>query len=325
MSLKLSKNPAEKLILALDAFSFDADVMRRVAGGLRSLFGLRRPEIRSVFVLTPEATLTPFSWFDEKANFLKEGAYSALTQGLQDSDFVFSEPAILIDTFGSPGAIGDRLHDFALHDCANLIVVPTTGKKTVSRFLLGSVSDNLLRKSKLPLLTIPPAFDSERGLSRRCLFAADFLSEKADRIVDRVLRQALLYDFEVLFLHIVDARGGGSWLKNASNPLPLRAVRMQNKALRKLESLVERANQQGCRAYSQVNVSFRPIPLTLLEVAQQENIDFIALSAEGWSCCSLLKSAMARSILQKSVLPVWTPGTIGPEESSQVQLQSLEL
>lgn len=53
------------------------------------------------------------------------------------------------------GDIDEEILALAKQLGADLVIVGTTGKRAVDRFLLGSVSSRVLHRSKIPVLTVP--------------------------------------------------------------------------------------------------------------------------------------------------------------------------
>ncbi len=52
------------------------------------------------------------------------------------------------------GKAADRLSDYAIKNEVNLIVIATHGRSGVSRWVMGGVSDRIIRSSCVPVLTV---------------------------------------------------------------------------------------------------------------------------------------------------------------------------
>ena len=52
------------------------------------------------------------------------------------------------------GKIADSLSDYAIKNEVNLIVIATHGRSGVSRWVMGGVSDRIIRSSRVPVLTV---------------------------------------------------------------------------------------------------------------------------------------------------------------------------
>lgn len=66
----------------------------------------------------------------------------------------FGPDAQAVRTLVARGRVGERLHELALELGANLIVVGASGKSAVDRALLGSITQELVRTSALPVMTV---------------------------------------------------------------------------------------------------------------------------------------------------------------------------
>ncbi len=54
------------------------------------------------------------------------------------------------------GKIADSLADYAIKNEVNLIVIATHGRSGVSRWVMGGVSDRIIRSACVPVLTVRP-------------------------------------------------------------------------------------------------------------------------------------------------------------------------
>lgn len=66
----------------------------------------------------------------------------------------FGPDAQAVRTMVARGRVGERVHELALELDADLIVVGASGKNAVDRALLGSITQELVRSSALPVMTI---------------------------------------------------------------------------------------------------------------------------------------------------------------------------
>jgi nucleotide-binding universal stress UspA family protein len=87
---------------------------------------------------------------------------------------------------------------------ANLIVMGTRGASGIKKALMGSNTNDVIKKGKIPVLAIPSGA-SFKGLDR-IVFACDYrLTENEDRLY--VLTElALVFDAEILIFNVVDDR-----------------------------------------------------------------------------------------------------------------------
>jgi nucleotide-binding universal stress UspA family protein len=66
------------------------------------------------------------------------------------------EMGIQVETLVRQGATLDNITDFVEAAGIDLIVMSTHGRSGLQRFLLGSVTDRVIRSSHVPVLAIPP-------------------------------------------------------------------------------------------------------------------------------------------------------------------------
>jgi nucleotide-binding universal stress UspA family protein len=66
------------------------------------------------------------------------------------------EMGIQVNTSVRQGPTLDNITDFVEEAGIDLIVMSTHGRSGLQRFLLGSVTDRVIRSSHVPVLAIPP-------------------------------------------------------------------------------------------------------------------------------------------------------------------------
>lgn len=174
----------------------------------------------------------------------------------------------------------DGLFEFVLSHRADLIVIATHGREGLSRYVSGSVSEDLSRRTHVPTLFIAPNakgfVDSATGAMqlKRILFpvAEDPSPLFALNLLGQMLAPLGVSSQAFRFLHI-----------GAAPPrLPLGADR-------------------------QVEIRNGPVVETILDVAEERTVDMIAMPTAGHkSFVDALKGSTAEQVLRHAPCPVLT-------------------
>lgn len=109
------------------------------------------------------------------------------------------------------GSAADCIISFAEKESINLIVIGAHGLRGADRFILGSVTEKVLRKSHCPVLAVHEtpsnpiqAITAERGIDlREILFCTDF-SDSSKSAIDYALSIADEYKANLTLLHVLD-------------------------------------------------------------------------------------------------------------------------
>jgi len=121
----------------------------------------------------------------------------------------FAAPAIgtvdvetdVLVTFGTP-AMAIRMH--ATQTRADLVVVGTHGRSGFQRFLLGSVTEKLLRTITVPLLVVPPPVKKPETVAYRTILCAVDFSDESMRGLDYALSLAQETGARIILLHALE-------------------------------------------------------------------------------------------------------------------------
>jgi nucleotide-binding universal stress UspA family protein len=101
------------------------------------------------------------------------------------------------------GPVVEALHEQALAAGADLVVMTTHGRGPLSRFWLGSVSDQLLRRLPVPLLLVRPHESAAPAAPRHVLVPLDG-SEQAEQVLGPALELARLLGADLTLLRAVE-------------------------------------------------------------------------------------------------------------------------
>ncbi len=87
---------------------------------------------------------------------MEKASVNGAKEYLQKQSAAVQEKGIQVETEVIFGVVVDSLLDFAEKQAVDLIVIATHGRSGLSRFVLGSVADKLLRSAKVPVLMVTP-------------------------------------------------------------------------------------------------------------------------------------------------------------------------
>jgi nucleotide-binding universal stress UspA family protein len=204
------------------------------------------------------------------------------------------ERGIAADVILEDGDIVDAVVSKAERIGADLIVMGTHGRRGFRRLLLGSVTERLLRQSRIPVLSVAPnAAVPPRGAApfRKILCPVDF---SPSSIAGLEVARGLLGEEgaepsggELLVLHVVEFYFDPSLAEALVYDLTELRDKHREQAEKKLQALVPSPPEPRLRLETMVIESGAPYK-EILRVAEREACDVIVMGVAGRSAADLL-------------------------------------
>lgn len=198
------------------------------------------------------------------------------------------EVTVLEPVAGDPPSV---ISEAALEVGADLIAIPSHGRGLISGMLLGSVSEGVVKRSRIPVLVIK--FVSEKGelkklydrLFRRILLAYDF-SENSRELARYVKEFATRGKAEeVVIVHVIE-KGG----------------ELPEEKLKKLEEIESMLEGHGITA--EIVIETGTPYKEIVRVAEERSVSMIAVSATGGGLLKALLGGTADGVVRRSRVPV---------------------
>jgi nucleotide-binding universal stress UspA family protein len=188
---------------------------------------------------------------------------------------------------------------------ADLIVMTTHGRGSLGRFFLGSVADELIRKTEVPALLVRPRDPAPdvvpEPLLEHVLVPLDG-SALAERVLGPALELVRSWEGRCTLLRVIEA----SPAPTAGRPnRPRSPEEEQEKAAQEyLEKIAARLREEGVSVQTRVVVAPQAAPV-ILEEAQTQRCDFIALATHGRSGVRrMLLGSIADKVIRGASTPV---------------------
>jgi nucleotide-binding universal stress UspA family protein len=290
MYLSGAKDMFEKVLLPTD-FSHDS---QSVLGNVKEIPGIREVILLHVVDATRQSVK---GWTHgpaiENAKILLEENRQVL-----EKSGVKAEVAIgtIVNTI-MQGDIPLAILEKAETENVSLIVMGARGKNTIREILLGSVSANVIRHAKTPVLLMrfPPesvATQERRHLFSRVLVPLDFSGPSWSALV---LLKDLPKTGQVILLNIVDKGESGEEIQAA-----VRA------AQEKLDTMKTDLEAGGIAVETRVHVGYPPDEINA--TAERENASLILISpqGEGWTreLKTLFIGSTTTAVIRRAQVPV---------------------
>ena len=254
------------------------------------------PLMPTIFGLEPapsEAMLAPF---DRQAVGRELAAFVGNTADVR--------PAPQLRVLAGP-TVGTILA-FAAEAGTDLIVLGTHGRTGFERFMLGSVTEKVVRRAPCPVLTVPRRAEGapERALFGRILCGVDF-SDASRRAVDYGLSLAQEAKARVTLLDVVEWLPDESFSKYPQFDVDHYRRTLLTDARAKLEELVPEDARNWCEPDTRL-VSGKPYQ-EILRVAGEERSDLIVLGLQGRGPVDrMLFGSTVQAIVRQAACPVLT-------------------
>ncbi len=204
--------------------------------------------------------------------------------------------------------IAETLHAHAANTGADLIVMTTHGRGPLSRFWLGSVADELVRRATVPILLVRPqeaAPDLASDPALRHLLIPLDGSALAEQALEPAVALGKLMEADYTLLRIyfpLEQVGLESYALGVGLVPPVEQLRTEAQAY--LDRVAERLRQRGLRVHTQVALGPQPAS-AILDEAQRLGVDGVALETHGRrGLTRLLLGSVADKVIRGASIPV---------------------
>jgi nucleotide-binding universal stress UspA family protein len=209
------------------------------------------------------------------------------------------------------GPVVGALREHAQATGADLIVMTTHGRGPFSRFWLGSVADQLLRHSPVPLLLVHPHEETPDWTQDQCLprvlIPLDG-SALAEQVLEPALALGRLMRAEYTLFRVVEPlpQVGQDPVSYAPSVIAQEEIeRLKVEARVYLGRVAERLREQGLHARTRVVTGPHPA-VAILDAARGEGMSVIALATHARrGLARLLLGSVADKVIRGSPVPVF--------------------
>jgi len=228
-----------------------------------------------------------------------EEIITALTESAREQLNTIAKRAqirkVPVQVFVRVGDVDLEIHDLAKSEKADLIVMGTHGRRGFERWFMGSVTEGLLRRSTVPLMTIGGTIaKATYPMMRRILITTDFSDGTSDAI-RYAFSIAQECQSRVTLLHVVSDINGEVSGKYRE-PL-IHSIQM------KIESLVPKEARDWCEVSTRVET--RLPSRKILEILRKEKFDLIVMNIHGKGMLDrALLGSTAERVVRGATAPV---------------------
>jgi nucleotide-binding universal stress UspA family protein len=281
-----------KNILFATDFSHAAAAALPFAAEIAQRFGAK---LFAVHAKTPENYALPTAEIWPVVNAELEKETDRLRQTLQEQF-----PGVESDVLIGEGGVWGVLEAAAQEKQADLIVVGTSGRRGIGKFVLGSVAEEILRRAQCPVLTVGPHSPSgppREAKFRKIVYATDF-GDGAPAAAAYAVALAQEHQAHLTLLHVIEHPKVGELV---------RPQELEEAALDRLRALATGEAELWCEPKAMVR---HGVPAEqILEVAEKEQADLIVLgvhNVKGILRVTHLPTAVAHQVISHATCPVLT-------------------
>jgi nucleotide-binding universal stress UspA family protein len=195
----------------------------------------------------------------------------------------------------------------ALH--ADIIALGTHGHSGFDRWVLGSVTEKILRKAPCPVLTVPPPVTEPPTemlrVLKRILCPVDF-SEPSLKALEYALALAKEADAELLLMHVIEGLANLQRWEQPTNASILEYLRLSEQhALTRLREVVPKDAHTWCTP-RELLVTGKPYE-EILRIAREQDFHLIVMGVHGRNPIDLwFFGSTTQQVVRAATCPVLT-------------------
>jgi nucleotide-binding universal stress UspA family protein len=192
---------------------------------------------------------------------------------------------------------------------SDLIVMGTHGHGGFDRWMLGSVTEKILRKATCPVLTVPPSVGEPTGdavtMLKRILCPMDF-SDSSLKALEYALSLAKEADAELLLIHVIEGLAEVTHWQQPTNPSIVEYLQLSERnALARLREVVPK-NASTWSTPKEILMTGKPYE-EILRVARDEHVHLIVMGVYGRNPIDLMFfGSTTNHVVRAATCPVLT-------------------
>jgi len=209
-------------------------------------------------------------------------------------------------------APAERIISYVEDEDIDLIVMGTHGRRGLSRALLGSVTEEVVRRAPCPVFVVRSGEEAvpQQHAIRRVLVPIDF-SDASYEAIRHATEIAQTYGAEINLLHVIEevVYPSAYGLGDAYFPT-------QNVIKKVEETLADMARDEIGYEHIMISAIVGYAPLSIIDYTQKNEIDLIVIATHGRSGFDrMLLGSVAERVIRRAPVPVFI---VKPEQKSLV-------
>jgi nucleotide-binding universal stress UspA family protein len=163
---------------------------------------------------------------------------------------------------------------------ADLLVMGTHGRSGFERLFLGSVTEKVIRSTKVPVLTVPAPLERTTAVRYKAILCPIEFSDPSMRALEYALRMAQETDAHLVLLHVIEALAEEARLGEVSHfTVPEYFRHLEHDARARLKAAVPDDARRWCTPDERV--SFGKASQRIVELAGEMTADIIVMGVHG--------------------------------------------
>jgi nucleotide-binding universal stress UspA family protein len=303
MTSHLPMPSINRILCAVDFSDFSLDALRHAV----VLARWYEAELRLVHVYEPAAVLLPVKGppgdlplsqptdVDKLADQLREFCAPVLASHRQNVDIVLKE-----------GKAAKEIAREVERVSADLLLLGTHGRSGFERLFLGSVTEKVLRSTRVPILTIPPPVREPGSPEYKTILCPLDFSRASTRALEYALALAKAADARLILLHVIE-NVLGDMGADALGHLSVDEyyLHLEREALTQLRAVVPDAARVWARPEERV-VRGRA-SRDILKIVAEERVELVVMGVHGRSALDrLVFGSTTHRVIREAGCPVLT-------------------
>ncbi len=251
-----------------------------------------------------------------------DSAATDQTQQVRDAEAYLAEVstrlgAVPVDRKVVVGVPGEVIVGEIARSAVDLIVMSTHGRSGLGRWVYGSVADEVMRRSPVPVLLVPAECQPTAWKDRapRILVPLDG-SELSEEALDPALELAKVLGAELRLLRVVEPYPAAYAYADPSAYIMIDPTPELEAARAYLDQVAVRLREKG--AVVDVKEEFGFAVTTITDTARAQAVDLIAMSTHGSSGLRrLIMGSVATGVVQRAAVPILIVRPAAARETAQ--------
>ncbi|OTF01785.1 universal stress protein [Halorubrum sp. SD683] len=182
---------------------------------------------------------------------------------------------VTVQTAVAKGEPYEEIVDYANSHAVDLVVMPTHGRTGLGRFLLGSVTERVVRRADVPVLTLRPDEEDRVDYPYRTVLAPADGSSCGEYALGRGIDLAVAEEAELHVLSVVETAALGTDIRSE-----MQIDSLEGRAERVVDGAAEAAADAGIEATTAVQFA-ASVPETIRTYVDDHDIDIVVVGTHG--------------------------------------------